>query len=203
MGTALLERPSQSSRVDRERGVIRGVKILGMKSKNGRTYKPAALRQAVQLYEGAKVNTDHPDRKDATRDRRVSERLGSIRNVRFEADGLYADFYINPNHEMAGKIFWAADNAPGDFGFSPQHGLTMSKGRDGRDVVEAITGVRSVDLVADPATTDGFFESYLPDFRSFAQRIRDVNPVNQMKVSEFARALRGRSETSFQGSESW
>ncbi len=43
-------------RVDREHGVIRGVKLLGLVSRNGRRYLPAALQQAAGLYEGAKVN---------------------------------------------------------------------------------------------------------------------------------------------------
>jgi hypothetical protein len=49
-----------SMRVDREAGVIRGVKVLGLESRNGRTYLPEALAQAAQLYEDAKVNVNHP-----------------------------------------------------------------------------------------------------------------------------------------------
>ena len=47
-------------RVDRTKGVIRGVKILGVVSRNGRTYLPDALTEAVGLYEQAKVNVNHP-----------------------------------------------------------------------------------------------------------------------------------------------
>ena len=43
-------------RVDGKRSVIHGVKLLGFRSRNGRTYLPAALEQASGLYEGAKVN---------------------------------------------------------------------------------------------------------------------------------------------------
>ena len=46
--------------VDRLAGVIRGVKILGLESRNGRTYLPEALAAAAPLYEGAKVNVNHP-----------------------------------------------------------------------------------------------------------------------------------------------
>ena len=46
--------------VDRQAGVIRGVKILGLESRNGRSYLPEALSQAAPLYEGAKVNVNHP-----------------------------------------------------------------------------------------------------------------------------------------------
>ncbi|MGD0652819.1 MAG: hypothetical protein ABSA16_00610, partial [Thermoguttaceae bacterium] len=47
-------------RVDREEGVIRGVKILGLESRNRRSYLPEALAQAARLYEDAKVNVNHP-----------------------------------------------------------------------------------------------------------------------------------------------
>ena len=47
-------------RVDGKRSVIHGVKLLGFRSRNGRTYLPAALEQASGLYEGAKVNLNHP-----------------------------------------------------------------------------------------------------------------------------------------------
>ena len=50
-----------SMRVDRQAGVIRGVKVLGLESRNGRTYLPEALAQAAQLYEDAKVNVNHPE----------------------------------------------------------------------------------------------------------------------------------------------
>ena len=47
-------------RVDRGAGVIRGIKILGLRSRNAREYKPEALARAVGMYEGAKVNVNHP-----------------------------------------------------------------------------------------------------------------------------------------------
>src|SRR5215510_10167219 len=47
-------------RVDREQAIIRGVKIIGLVSRNGRRYRSAALAQAVGMYEGAKVNVNHP-----------------------------------------------------------------------------------------------------------------------------------------------
>jgi hypothetical protein len=40
-----------SMRVDAQAGVIRGVKLLGLESRNGRTYLPDTLAQAARLYE--------------------------------------------------------------------------------------------------------------------------------------------------------
>jgi hypothetical protein len=88
-------------RVDREAGVIRGVKVLGLKSRNGRTYLPDALVQAAALYEGAKVNVNHA-KTSPFGPRDYQDRIGAIRNVQSRRDeGLFADFHFNPKHALA------------------------------------------------------------------------------------------------------
>ncbi len=143
---------------DRERGVIRGVKILGVRSQNGRTYLAEAMGQAVPLYEGAKVNVNHA-KGIATGPRDYQDRIGVIRNVTVRADeGLFGDFHFNPKHTLAEQLLWDAEHAPQNVGFS--HNVQARTARRGDTVVvEAITKVQSVDLVADPATTRGLFES--------------------------------------------
>ena len=145
-------------RVDRSAGVIRGVKVLGLKSRNGRTYSPDALVQAAQLYEGAKVNVNHA-KAAPFGPRDYQDRIGVIRNVWARRDeGLFADFHFNPKHTLAEQLLWDAEHAPENVGFS--HNVQARTSRQGdRVVVEAITAVQSVDLVADPATTQGLFES--------------------------------------------
>jgi len=145
-------------RVDRHRGVIRGVKILGTQSRNGRTYLPEALREAARLYEGAKVNVNHP-RGNPAGARDYQDRMGVLRAVAARpAAGLFADFHFNPKHALAEQLIWDAEHMPENVGFS--HNVEARTARRGdRVVVEAITKVQSVDLVADPATTRGLFES--------------------------------------------
>lgn len=147
-------------RVDREGGIIRGVKVLGLKSRNGRTYLPEALAQAARLYEGAKVNVNHPHGNPGG-PRDYQDRIGAIRNVVARpGEGLFADFHFNPKHALAGQLAWDAEHAPENVGFS--HNVEARCTRRGDGVaVEAITRVQSVDLVADPATTRGLFESNL------------------------------------------
>jgi hypothetical protein len=147
-----------SVRVDRQAGVIRGVKILGLQSRNGRTYLPEALVQAARLYEEAKVNVNHPKGNTAG-PRDYQDRIGTIRNVAVRGgEGLFADFFFNPKHHLAEQLAWDAEHAPENVGFS--HNVEARTSRRGQDVVvEAITRVESVDLVADPATTRGLFES--------------------------------------------
>jgi len=145
-------------RVDRAAGVIRGVKILGLRSRNGRVYLPEALAQAAPLYEDAKVNLNHPKGHPA-RPRDYQDRIGAIRNVELrEGEGLFADFHFNPKHALAEQLAWDAEHAPGNVGFS-HHVQARTVRRSEELVVEAITRVESVDLVADPATTRGLFEA--------------------------------------------
>lgn len=145
-------------RVEPEQGIIRGVKILGVESRNGRTYLDEALNGAVGLYENAKVNVNHP-RDNPLGPRDYRDRIGVIRNVAARpGEGLFADFHFNPKHALAEQLAWDAEHAPQNVGFS--HNVQARTARRGdRTVVEAILKVQSVDLVADPATTQGLFES--------------------------------------------
>ena len=145
-------------RVDRQAGVIRGVKILGTESRNGRSYPPETLQQAVPLYEDAKVNVNHP-KGDPNSPRDYQDRIGVIRGALVRpGEGLFADFHFNPKHVLAEQLLWDAEHAPENVGFSHNVEARTARRAD-RLVVEAITRVQSVDLVADPATTRGLFES--------------------------------------------
>jgi hypothetical protein len=157
-------------RVDRRAGVLRGVKILGLESRNGRTYLPEALAQAAALYEGAKVNVNHPKGgPHAPRD--YQDRIGVIRNVTAQTDGLFADFHYNPKHALAEQLLWDAEHAPENVGFS--HHVEARTARVGdRVTVEAILRVQGVDLVADPATTRGLFEAEAHDQASAFERLQ-------------------------------
>lgn len=167
-----------SMRVDRQAGVIRGVKVLGLESRNGRTYLPEALAQAAPLYEEAKVNVNHPKGNPAG-PRDYQDRIGTIRRVTVRPDeGLFGDFHFNPKHALAEQLAWDAEHAPENVGFS--HNVEARVGRRGeRVVVEAITRVQSVDLVADPATTRGLFESAAAESNAAA----DVLPTTATSLT--------------------
>lgn len=147
--------------VDREAGVIRGVKILGAESRNGRLYPHDTLVRARELYEGAKVNVNHP-KGSPLGPRDYQDRIGLIRNVSIVGEaGLFGDLHFNPRHGLAGQLEWDAQHAPENVGLSHNVVARTSK-RDELTVVEAITRVVSVDLVADPASTHGLFEHATP-----------------------------------------
>lgn len=159
--------PSGSSlRVDRDAGTIFGVKILGRSSPNrhglrnveGTDYTPEALAGAVRLYEGIKVNCDHPQRETPGADRSALDRLGKLVNVRMEQGEIYGDLKLLKSHPMAARLFEAAESMPDLFGLS-HNALGRGEVKDGRYRIAELVEVRSVDVVADAGTTRSLFES--------------------------------------------
>ena len=104
------------------------------------------------LYEGAKVNINHPKGHPLS-PRDYQDRLGVVRGVQFRAgEGLFGDLHFNPKHALSEQLVWDAEHAPQNVGMS--HNVLARTSRSGDEtVVEAITKVQSIDLVADPATT--------------------------------------------------
>ena len=199
---------SGAVKIDRDAGILFGVKIIGCESKNGRHYPNETLREAIPMYENAKVNLDHPDG-DARKPRSYHDRFGMIRNVHLrENDGLYADFWFNPKHAVAEQLLWDAEHSPENVGFSHNVEAVVRRQQSATQqsaaLIEKIVTVRSVDLVADPATTQGLFESVPPQrnaadavtleqverlleerFRTFQQR--EVKPMcREQSVPESA-----------------
>lgn len=146
-------------RVDRKAGIIRGVKVLGLVSENGRKYTPEAVRKAASLYENIRVNIDHPE-KDATQPRSAYDRFGKLTNIQYvEGEGLYGDLVFLRSHPMAERICEAAERMPDAFGMSHNAQGEGDEDKDGTFIVSKIVDVRHVDLVADPATTRSLSES--------------------------------------------
>ena len=145
-------------RVDQQAGVIHGVKILGRQSRNARVYSDAALEQAAELYEGIGVNIDHPDERALPEQRKLWECFGHLQNVRKQQDGVYGDLVFLRSHSMANQICEAAERMPSQLGLSHNAEGVVSH-HDGQAIVESITKIHSVDLVRNPATNNGLFES--------------------------------------------
>src|SRR3972149_2763445 len=143
-----------SAQVDAEKGEIRGVKLLGMESKNKRRYTREAMANAVPLYQVRKVYVDHPKPNDMESDRSMDRWAGTIKNARFGEDGIYGDIKLRKKSDFFEGIIEAAQEFPTDVGFSHVADGESRMEKD-TEIVESIKEEFSVDLVTDPATTHG------------------------------------------------
>jgi hypothetical protein len=165
-------------RVNRQAGFIDNVLICGTTSRNGRDYPLEVLRRDHAKYEGVNVNCDHKDSPT------VADRVGWFSNVRPGSDGRpRGRLNVLKSHPMAERIFEAAERRPQLFGMS--HVATCSTARrNGRETVESINKVISIDLVADPATTTSLYEGTMKRFREEASMIPAGSPVMTAAVEK-------------------
>lgn len=179
----IIEETYQSAKpvIDRVAGVIRGVKILGATSRNGRDYSPQALREAAAIYEGLGVNTNHPNRSTPNASRTVEEGVGWLENVTVKPDGVYGDLNVIKSHPLANTLFEVAERKPNRFGLSHNAAGDVVE-RRGRRIVESIKSVRSVDLVQNPATVNSLFESEEPVARRRLKHLVQQLPAGSRKA---------------------
>lgn len=153
-------------KVDRQRGVIYGVKVQGLRSRNshgvrsvnGTDYTRECLERALSLYEGVDVLENH-DPKNANRS--PADTFGKLKNVRLESDGIRADLHYLKSHPLADRVCEDVERGLGVYGLS-HHAISDRDRIDrkaGRLVIENIVAVRSVDLVRNPATNKNLWES--------------------------------------------
>lgn len=154
----------ESVESDIEKGVIRGVKLLGIRSKNRRNYDtPGVRKTGVSMLEGAQVYIDHPATPQTPRSYR--DKIGVVENVKYRSgEGHFGDIRFNPKHASADQFLWDVQNSPKSLGMSINAKYKPGKiNKDGDQVVESLEMVRSVDIVTKPATADGIFEHETPE----------------------------------------
>lgn len=147
--------------VDAGAPVVRGVKLLGEESRNRRRYLPESV--SPNQYEGKPVNLNHPE--GATKQRVVQERFGWIQDARKEGDEWRGDLHYNPEHPFAKQFAWFAANKADQIGLS-HDAVGTGRTENGIFLVEKVVEVKSVDLVADPASTKGLFESMSEEYEN-------------------------------------
>ncbi len=167
-------------------GIIKGAKLLGLNSRNGRRYEGAALEKAKSLYEGRKVYVDHPRRDDQGGDRKFNDFAGVIENVTFrKGDGLYGDVVLRQESSHFKGIVEVASNPKFQKSCGFSHVADGESRLDGdTEIIESIREVFSVDLVTDPATTAGFFESKRTKktLRSAIESLPTAEPVRKRLI---------------------
>src|SRR5262245_18123116 len=162
----LREQHAITGRVDRERGIIFQVKVLGRSSANthgmrgmdGTLYTLEALQKAAPLYEGVNCNVDHPPLKKADQVRSAHDRFAWLEDVYVTESGIYADLhFLDVNDPLAVKMLNAAQSKPDAYALSHNAG---GKGvvKDRKWVCQEISEVRSVDIVSEAGTNRSLFE---------------------------------------------
>jgi hypothetical protein len=167
---------STADSIDEENGIIKGVKILGRLSKNGREYSEKSRQDAAKCYEGIGVNLDHLR---TGGERSVRDAGGWLAECVAKPDGVYGNLYLLKTDPQTPKIFEIARRNPNRIGLSHvAEGVVRAVG--GKNVVESIQSVQSVDLVQNPATNKGLFESEEPvskkTLREFVDGIKGEHP---------------------------
>lgn len=141
--------------IDDGGSILRNVRVIGRKSRNGREYPLPVLREAIPLFEGCLVNVDHDL---SGRNRSYEDNIGVLKNVREDAEGLMADLHLKPTHELYESIKWDYKHATKKIGLS-----FFGDGPVVNGIVTKIDSVTEVDLVLNPATAKSLVESEEPE----------------------------------------
>lgn len=169
-----------------ENGVIRGAKLIGLVSRNKRRYEAKGLEKAISLYEGRKVFVNHPT-PESGGERSFGDWVGVIENVQYrKGSGLFGDVVLRQESAHYKPIVEVATSPKfrKSCGFS--HVAEGESHFDGdSEIIEGITAVHSVDLVADPATTAGIFESIKPKtFREVVESLPESHDTLRTRLVE-------------------
>lgn len=165
----LTESVLAESQIDKENRIIHNVIILSKNSvdasgKIRRTYTDDCLDRSVAIFEGAPAYIDHPDDNQARQGRSVRDQYGFYRGVQHIGEKVIAKDLVLYDNPDAALVMSIAEKNPKSAGNSI-HAAGKVRAEKGTEIVEEILprtrwGHRSsVDLVDDPATTRGIFES--------------------------------------------
>lgn len=180
-------------------GVVRGVKLLGLRSRNRRNYDtPGVRKSAVEHLSGARIFIDHPETPSTPRSYR--DAFGVVENCHYVAGrGFYGDIRYNPKHFLADQFIWDVKNNPSGLGMSVNARLVYGpkKDKNGDEVVESIEMVRSLDVVTKPATSTGIFEhedeDSVMDLKTLREKHADI--VEQIAAEERAKVVKSSEAT--------
>jgi hypothetical protein len=143
-------------RIDEAASCLRGVRVLGLVSGNGRRYAPEGLRASCHLYEGKPCYLGH--RQNTREQRPPDQKVGWLENVRPDRDGgLIGDLHLLRSHPFTATVFECAARRP--------QMLMLSHDAVGREqtgsrgaVIESLVSVSSCDIVSEGATTRSLWE---------------------------------------------
>jgi hypothetical protein len=152
----------KTARLNRDLSIIEGTTLISANSVNGphrkRRYSEAALKQIASMAEGLPAYANHTAPELAFKPRDVRDLIGRHQNVRYDPNTgtVKSDLHVLEHH--AGWVFGLAERLGDVVGNSlVSRGNVKMEGDT--EVVDQIAQLRSADLVSDPASTKGLFES--------------------------------------------
>lgn len=185
-------RVTQARQIDEDKGILYDLAVLGPESANGRDYPESTQRALLPLLEGRQAFADHHRKGD---DPSVYHVLGVWRECRVESGKTRGNFHYFKSHPLAPRLVEAArrpelNNA---LGFSINaRGRTRFEG--GRQIVEGIEKVISVDCVAQPATVAGLYESRDNPMSNERKTIKQIMEALAGKRPGYVKKLREMAE---------
>lgn len=195
--TNITEQDAFEGTVAEEAGLVRGVKLLGLRSKNRRNYDtPGVRKSAGELMRGCRIYIDHPERPDAPRSYR--DAFGVVESHEFRAgQGHFGDIRFNPEHPLAKQFTWDVKNNPSALGMSINAKIRPGKtDRNGDVVVESLEMVRSIDIVTRPGTAEGIFEADSSADTSEEDAEMDLKTLKEKHADLLEQALAEKSQNS-------
>lgn len=150
--------------VDTEGGVIRNVALLGLQSRNDRSYLKEAVQRADKdrLFEGRQVYVDHIEEGKDGEVRTFRHLIGVTANTRWDesTEMERGDLHISTKDDHGAKFleFASRPELQKTIGMS-QDAVGRVEEQSGREVVTELGEIISVDVVTRPATTNSLKES--------------------------------------------
>ena len=142
---------------DKKSLTIKDSVMLGPVSSNGYDYPSETQKKAIPLFEGCKAYLNHPKLEDMKEARDVRDLIGEHRNVHQVGEHLKSDIHLINNTLVRETLIPIIESKPHLIGNSVVVRGKKATTQEGRQFVEEIYAVRSVDIVSEPATTKGLF----------------------------------------------
>ena len=173
------EKDSMEASIDKTNHIVKNVCVFGSRhSLNGYTYQDKAIESLGGFTNGAKFFINHPSEselqdRDGTRD--IRHWAGVFFNARQESDKVFADLKVRPAY--FDLVYDVATMQPNGVGNSINSRVKVFQNEKGEESIVDMDHLKSIDLVADAATTTSLFES--------RKEIKDTTELQRRDFDEF------------------
>ena len=166
--------------------VIHNVALLGATSLNDRTYTTKAMQDAAELYSGAPVYVNHPtdsEMRERGGVRSVLDLAGRVLNARLVGTQVRGDIQVLEREPTQSLFLGIAQQMPEVAGMSHRARGTVEVDEHGHETVTSLDRVFAVELVAEPATVAGLFESITDEATKRRHEPLDLRSLGEGHIS--------------------